>query len=69
MHGRGLWPSLRCETASCCLSSSQPVDFWQEDATAAPELLVMLLCNVTTTELGSKQLLQIGLGDLEGFHM
>lgn len=41
----------------------------QEDATAAPELLVMLLCNVTTMQQGSKQLLQIGRGDVEGFHM
>jgi hypothetical protein len=29
----------------------------------------MLLCNVTTTEQGSKQMLQVGRGDLEGFHM
>ena len=41
----------------------------QENATAAPELLIMLLCNVTTTEQGSKQMLQVGRGDLEGFHM
>lgn len=41
----------------------------QENATKSPELLVMLLCNVTTPEEGSKQLLQIGCGDLEGFQM
>ena len=29
----------------------------------------MLLCNVTMPDEGSKQLLQIGRGDLEGFHM
>ena len=42
---------------------------WQEDATVSPELLVMLLANLSTTEPGSRLLLQIGRGDLEGFHM
>lgn len=51
------------------LQTDNTCNLRQEDATASPELLVMLLCNVTTTEQGSKQLLQIGRGDLEGFHM
>ncbi len=38
-------------------------------AAASPELLTMLLTNVTTTEAGSCALLQMGRGDLEGFHM
>ena len=45
------------------------VDYIRDDAPASPELLTMLLTNVTTTEAGSCSLLQIGRGDLEGFHM
>ncbi len=52
--------SLVCRCHCRCL---------QENATVHPELLIMLLCNVTTTEQGSERLLQIGRGDLEGFHM
>ena len=33
------------------------------------ELVIKLLCNVTTVEQGSTDLLQLGTGDLEGFNM
>lgn len=45
------------------------VDYIKDGNAASPELLTMLLTNVTTTEAGSCSLLQIGRGDLEGFHM
>ena len=45
------------------------VDYIREDVTSFPELLVMILANVTATEKGCKQMLQLGRGDLEGFHM
>ena len=45
------------------------VDYIREDVTSFPELLVMILANVTATEKGCEQMLQLGCGDLEGFHM
>lgn len=51
-----------------CIEKS--VDYIRDGSvTASPELLTMLLTNVTTTEAGSERLLQIGKGDLEGFNM
>lgn len=51
-----------------CIEKS--VDYIRDgSASASPELLTMLLTNVTTTEAGSERLLQIGKGDLEGFNM
>lgn len=51
-----------------CIEKS--VDYIRDgSASTSPELLTMLLTNVTTTEAGSKQLLQVGKGDLEGFNI
>ena len=46
------------------------VDWLREGRTVRhTDLVIKLLCNVTTLEQGSTDLLQLGEGDLEGFNM
>jgi len=46
------------------------VDWLREGRTVRhTELVIKLLCNVTTLEQGSTGLLQLGEGDLEGYNM
>jgi len=46
------------------------MDYLKEDTcTCTPRLLVMLLSNLSVTEQGSKELLQLGQGKLEGLHV
>ena len=44
---------------------------WLREGRAQPhtDLVIKLLCNTTTLEQGSRDLLQLGQNDLEGFNM
>lgn len=50
-------------------AAARAMDYLRENACPHPGLLVTLLANVTASEEGSRALLQLGQGSVEGLHI